>query len=341
MGAILLSPVDVLLASVAADARLAEGPEGVRRVFRAVFREGPIPLRDLARRVRLPVPVLAAVRGELEKRKLLERKGGIGLTEAGLRVAQDDLGLSCQRCFPRPVYPELTSELEDLRLRMSEICAQRPRVDVRLDQSHATPETALRRAIYLYENDALEGRDVLVLGDDDLTSLAIGILVGALGLRLSRLTVVEVDERLVDFLKHAAGEFPVEVVQANLREELPQDLRGQFDVFLTDPPYTLPGLDLFVSRGVEALRPGGGQQVFLCYGNRTPEEAASAVASVAQMGLAPVEILPDFNQYVGAQVLAGVSQMIRAVSTPQAVAHVQDAYCGPLYTADLKRARNG
>src|SRR2546426_257376 len=47
---------------------------------------------------------------------------------------------------------------------------QNPRVDVTLDQSHCTPETNLRRVAYMHEHGALDGKDVLVLGDDDSLS---------------------------------------------------------------------------------------------------------------------------------------------------------------------------
>ena len=83
----------------------------------------------------------------------------------------------------------------------------RPTVDQRLDQSHATAETAVRRALFLYENDALEGRSVVVLGDDDLTSLAIAVVAEALSLGAVDITVVEVDERLVGYIA-ASAELP-------------------------------------------------------------------------------------------------------------------------------------
>ena len=59
-----------LLREVANAARLAEGPEGVRRVLRTVIQGGVVPLRDVAHRVGLPVPAVSAVRRELEKRGL-------------------------------------------------------------------------------------------------------------------------------------------------------------------------------------------------------------------------------------------------------------------------------
>ncbi len=339
MGQADLQAPDRLLGDVAAAARLAEGPEGVRRVLRAVFTEGAVPIRDLARQVALPIPVVAAVRGELERRGVLERQGGMALTKAGMEAVQRVLGLSCRRRFPRPLYPSLPADLSGLLDRMDEICEGRPGIDVTLDQSHATPETALRRALYLYEYDALEGRDVLILGDDDLSSLAVGLLSEFLGLQVRNLVVLECDGRLVDYLRSAGAGYPLEAIRHDLRQDLPDELIGRFDVFLTDPPYTLEGLDLFVSRGVTGLRSGAGKQGYVCFGHRSPRETAEAVGALTQMGLAPVEIVPDFNRYVGAQVLAGISQMIRTISTSDMRPSIQGPYGGALYTADRKRSR--
>ncbi|MDE2725016.1 MAG: putative methyltransferase, partial [Gemmatimonadota bacterium] len=62
---------------MASQARLAEGAEGVRRILRTVFMAEEIPVRNVAQEVGLPVPVVAAVRGELEKRGILTRIGGV------------------------------------------------------------------------------------------------------------------------------------------------------------------------------------------------------------------------------------------------------------------------
>lgn len=53
----------------------------------------------------------------------------------------------------------------------------------------------------------------------------------------------------------------------------------------------------------------------------------------------PVEIVPDFNRYDGAQVPGGVSQMIRTVASSRPHSRIQGTYAGPLYTADWKRDR--
>ena len=325
-----------LLREVANAARLAEGPEGVRRVLRTIIQGGVVPLRDVAHRVGLPVPAVSAVRRELEKRGLLQRGRGIQLTDAGTKLVEGDLGISCRRRFPRPDYPSLPLDMEEVLRRMGRFCDGRPAVDRTLDQSHATPQTAIRRALYLYENDALEGRDILVLGDDDLTSLAICVVSEFLGLRTGLIVALEIDSRLVAYLTEAVRgmRHAVDIVQHDLRGPLPADLRAAFDVFFTDPPYTLSGLKLFVSRGLEALGTDAGKQGYVCFGQRTPGDTAEAIGTLAGMGMAPAEIVPDFNRYDGAQVLAGVSQMIRTVAAPRSESVVRGFYRGPLYTAD-------
>ena len=333
-------PKSNLLADVAEATRLMEGAEGVRRILRAVFRNGPIPIRELARQCTLPVPVVAAVRGELEKRGLLTRRGGLALTDQGVEAVREHLGLTCREDISCGHVVGLPEELADLVEQMSAVCRDRPVVDVTLDQSHATPETALRRAVYLFEHDALEGRDLLFLGDDDLTSIAVGLLSRRLGCSPGRIVVLECDTRLSQFLSEASPEYgPISVVEHDLRHPLPEGLPASFDVFFTDPPYTLAGLELFVSRGVSALRPEVGKQGYICFGHRSPQEAARAAGLLVEMGLAPVEVLPGFNSYDGAQLLAGTSQMIRTTSTGVSGPTVTDVHTGPLYTADL-RARS-
>ncbi len=328
---------------MATRARLAEGAEGVRRILRTVFMADQIPIRNVAQEVGLPVPVVAAVRGELEKIGVLTRKGGVSLTGEGLRVVQSVLGISCRKRFARPGVPPIPVVLKDVCGRLADIAERRPGVDVKLDQSHATPETVLRRAVYLYEHDALEGRNLLVLGDDDLTSVAVGLLAQHLEIVLGQVVVIECDERLVDFLGVISERegLPITVIARDLREDIPSDLRGQMDVFFTDPPYTLSGLSLFVSRGASALVPEVGKQGFVSFGRRSPDETARAVGSLIEMGFAPVEIIPDFNEYVGAQVLGGVSQMMRLISTGKPQPLVTGTYRGALYTADYKRRRQG
>ena len=149
--------------------------------------------------------------------------------------------------------------------------------------------------------------------------------------------VVEGDARLTDYLRHVsdAEGFGAEVHAHDLRDPLPEGLAGAFDAFLTDPPYTVEGLRLFVRRGVSALRKGVGRQAFVAFGHKSPDEQRAVVQTVTAAGLGVVEMRPAFNRYVGAQLLAGISAMIRAVTTSR-LPEMEARYDGPLYTADKK-----
>src|ERR1700686_2304291 len=82
-----------ILEEIAQATRLREGPSGVLAVLRAVYRSGTLRLQEAAREARLPLPVATAIRRELEKAGLLERKHGLSLTETGQRFVETVLGL--------------------------------------------------------------------------------------------------------------------------------------------------------------------------------------------------------------------------------------------------------
>ena len=328
-----------LLGELAAATRLHEGPEGVRKILRSIFRQGPVPIRDLARDLGIPVPVVAAVRGELEKRGLASRESGVHLTETGETLLRESSGIGCRESFAITALEPLPDSVSDLVQRFGELAAQRPDADFSLDQSHATAETAIRRALYLFEHDAVEGRSLIFLGDDDLTSIAVSLVADHLGIQTREIAVLDVDQRLVDFLtEYSSGTISASL--HDLRQPVPDTMVDRFDVFFTDPPYTTPGLELFVTRGVEALAPDVGKMGFVSFGRKSPGEAVEIGRVLAESRLAVVEVVPDFNRYDGAQLLAGSSQMIRTVSGGQ-TSSGRNAYDGPLYTRDMRRAPRG
>ncbi|MQY82267.1 hypothetical protein GH157_01075, partial [archaeon] len=79
--------------SIASRMNLREGEEAVRRVLREVHRMRKVGTKDLARGARLPIPVTAAIRRELEKGGLLRREGGAVLTPEGEAYVTEVLGL--------------------------------------------------------------------------------------------------------------------------------------------------------------------------------------------------------------------------------------------------------
>lgn len=337
-----------ILEHVALATSLREGPEGVARVLRAVHTAERIPLKELSRVVKLPVPVLAAVRRELEKAELMDRQGGLLLSAAGRRFVEQELGLTtrhdptCATCGGRRVViGEVFREAVDT---IERYLATMPTVDVTLDQAFPTAETSVRRALYLYQSGALEGRRVILLGDDDLMSVSAALLARSLGSdRLARrITVLELDPRILEVLEGASERegLGLEIRPHDLRDPLPKDLRGEFDVFETDPPYTRSGVRLFVSRGVEALAPGRGLQGFLSLGARDPDEHLGIHRDLLEMGLVLTDLIPSFNEYQGSSLLGGTSQILRLETTLEtAPALAGERYEEAIYTGESSPTR--
>src|SRR5260370_8095867 len=84
-----------------------------------------------------------------------------------------------------------------------------------------------------------------------------------------------------------------------MREPLPAGLAGAFDVACTDPPYTVPGAELFLSRAVSALEPRPGLHVFFSFGARRPAEMLATQPLIAGLGLVVRSMTPGFNTYAG------------------------------------------
>src|SRR5262249_8964207 len=150
---------------------------------------------------------------------------GLSLTAEGRGFVETALGLgathelTCPACGGRGIVVpgDLTAAVECL----AALIADAPPVDVTLDQCPCTPQTAILRALLMLETGALEGKRVLILGDDDSISLAIGLVGRALGRRdLARcVTAIESDPRRVAFLRAAAAReaIAIDVVEHDLR----------------------------------------------------------------------------------------------------------------------------
>lgn len=331
-----------ILDLIAQATRLREGSSGVSALLRAVYRAGSLRLQDAAREARLPLPVATAVRRELEKAGLLERKHGLTLTGDGREFVERDLGMRTQIDITCPacagygiVIPDsLKAEVE----RLAEIVKRAPSVDVTLDQAPCSPDTAMRRALLMLQNGALEGKRVLLLGDDDSVSIAIGLLGRALrqGDLTRGVTVIDADERRLSFLRDAAAreQLPLVTVHHDLRRPLPADLRRSFDVIETDPPYTLEGARLFLARGCEALTTVADGHCFFSFAHWAPSQTLELQKVFVELGLAVQAVWPNFNRYAGASVLGNLGQLIELVHAGEAAAELPD-FDGALYTAEV------
>lgn len=334
-----------LLAAIADATSLREGPEGVAQFLHRIYSAGTISLKALSRKSGIPLPVLAALRRELERVNIVSRSaGGISLTQEGVEFIENRLNIrtkhdpTCPTCHGKQVV--IPQEFRPALEKLERYFNQRPPVDVTLDQTPALPDSSIRRALYMHQSGALEGKSVILLGEDDSVSLAIMFIGQALGREYfcRRLTVVEADARIVDFIREvsAAESFEIECVRHDLRDPLPEELRQKFDTFETDPPYTLGGLNLFVSRALTALAPGPGRQGFLSFGAKAPDESLEIQRSLAAMGLVINQVNHFFNEYQGASILGGSSQLIHLLTSQTTAPAIPESRCDfAIYTGEL------
>ena len=340
------STADAVLAEVAAATGLAEGPAGVRDVILAISRTEPVAVNADSQLAELPVPIVTAICNELRKRGVVDRSRPVRLTEAGREVfggGQPGLTARCPECGGRGVAsPELTAALT---AELTAAAQAAPEAKPELDQTHCTVGTKIARVLAMHEAGALAGTRILLLGDDDLVSVAIARFTGlheaaSLAGRVRQLTVVDTDQDVLDCIaaQTADSGLDLRLVRHDLRQPLPADLVGGFDVACTDPPYTVAGAELFLSRAVAALAPGGGQHVFFSFGARRPDDMLRTQQLIAGLGLVLRGLTPNFNEYVGAGVLAGTSHLYHLRTAAGAGPLITGAYDGPLYTADHRAA---
>ncbi len=233
---------------------LSEGD--LRRMVQALSRE-----RDIwkaAGACERPFPQFVVLVETLHEMGYLHVDGNtLEFTPEGLKALEHwgialspPVGKPCPHCAVGP------APLPELQTRFSQIAQARPSAALEFEQGFLTAESVIRRVAWLDRCGDLAHKQVAILGDDDLLSVAL-----ALTSRPTQIVVFEIDGRLVDFLNEQARQngWPLKAYRHDLRQLLPTEFLGRFDVFVTDPLETIEGFLLFVEQGLSVLKPGAGQ----------------------------------------------------------------------------------
>ena len=235
----------------------------------------------------------------LENENLINVENGVvSLTEKGLKLCEE-MGLkpleACKcSCCDGTGYL-ICDAFKDVMDEYSKIAKDRPETVEIYDQGFISLDGVVKRVEFLYERGDLLKTKIFVVGDDDLFSLA-----SALTGLPKRIFVVDIDERLIDFINRKADEYglPVSAEVYDVQRAFPDDLKRKFDVFVTDPVETIPGLKLFLSRGVSTLKGVGCSGYF---GLTTLEASRtkwySIQSMIHEMGFVITDIRRKFNVY--------------------------------------------
>jgi hypothetical protein len=268
-----------------------------QRILQALL-EGPKSYWHLLRDSDLTGQSFSELLGALLGQGLLEIRGEFFyLTDQGkeacawLSSLED---LSCPLCHGKTVVA--SGVFQGLLEKFGKVSQGRPRAVSEYDQGYILPADTVSRVLFLYSRGDLEDREILFLGDDDLTSLACALT----GLP-KRIQVLEIDRRLNEFLREKAREFGwknYQVLDYDARQPVPPDLILGFDVFFTDPVETLPGITLFLSRCASCLKGQGSSGYFgLTRIECSLEKWQKIQQGLLTMNFALTDIVKDFHEY--------------------------------------------
>ena len=332
-----------------------EGRSMIEQAFHDVYFYGPLSNKELSRRTMLPIPVVTALKKECIKSGLWEQapRQGAWMTGRGKHCFEEDFGFSG---IDRELYLQLLNKKEAREELMQQLSKKycldfldRPRVDVTIDQAQCTVQTAFRRAMLCLCNGTLVNKKILCLGDDDFVSVALGLLLKRLFPGKERLhtdiCMLDMDERYVSCIRRLSEKYglPIRCERADFRQPLPVHLLGYFDCVFTDPPYTQEGASLFLSRGVSALKPQRGLNLFFSFANKSVNETYALQQCILLHGLSVREIYLQFNEYEGASLLGNRGQLLVLETTDRTRAVVPAGREGrkDIYTAQHKTGASG
>jgi len=199
-----------------------------------------------------PVPaVFQSIRVLKELGLVSVSKKGFKLTSHGKDIVKElhpVEDISCSSCGGRGISLERFSDIKEKFLKIQK---RRPKPLRKFDQGYVTPITTLSRFALAYERGDIAGKDIMILGDDDLISIVLG-----LSSLPNKITVVEIDTRITDFIGNIGIRegFMVDVQAFDLRHPIPKKYTKKYDTFFTDPPETLKAADAFIGRGITTLR---------------------------------------------------------------------------------------
>ncbi|MBL1223617.1 adenosylmethionine decarboxylase [Enterococcus sp. BWR-S5] len=325
---------------------LRESEEVIEILLIELYLRHRLSTRCMADRVNLPLPVVSAIRKELKRAGLVTEQQGAVLTRRGRLYVEQQLGWLAidSEKYLRLLDSTLEKEAlkNELVQELEAAISNRPVVEVAYDQAFATLETIVDRAFLLLTDCTFPKKHILFLGDDDLTSLAVGLLVKKIQRRAIeesiRLTVYELSAGIIDCIETTAEKLGLVICceQVDFRQGSCKWFNHQFDSIFVDPPYTLSGLKLFLSRAVSSSKLGN-SKIYLSFGERDPESQLATQHLFSQQNLLIDQIRPKFNHYSGASIINGVSTLYELSTQADSYANIlaEKPYLELMYTGEL------
>lgn len=200
----------------------------------------------------------------------------------------------CRQCDSMLVDIKSSNEIKKLVNFMQKIVINRPIPTFIYDQRPVTAETTVRRVAYMALRGDIQGKRIAILGDDDLTSIALA----KTGMP-KEIVVFDIDKRLLNYIKKVAQreKLNIKVSLQDLVKEFQEKYKNHFDTFLTDPPPAPKPMTLFTSLGVKSLIKGNGSTGYVSlYPSHTVKEL-DFQKNLSIMNVLVTDMIPFFGQY--------------------------------------------
>ncbi len=246
---------------------------------------GPKSYWKLIRNIDVDIPTLQiALKKLLEKDIIGHKIGKFFLTDNGLIEA---------KAFRFNGF----KSFKNLLAKFEELVKPRPRAISEYDQGYIEPKDTVARVFLMHELGDVEGKNILLLGDDDLTSLALLLTEWP-----KRIVVLEIDDRILEFINRVKidkGWNNIDLIHYDVREPIPNEIKGKFDVFFTDPVETIDGIRLFLSRCASALKGIEGVGYFgLTHLEASRNKWHIIQQDILNMGFVITDIIRNFQTYL-------------------------------------------
>jgi S-adenosylmethionine decarboxylase proenzyme len=216
----------------------------------------------------------------------------------------------------------------------------RPPPEYKYDQSRSTPETVIKRALLMLNNGDVEGKRIVILGDDDGVSIALSFLRCA-----EEIFVIDIDSRVLEYIDNFSSQYQLSNVLHtqiwDIRASFPQKWWHKFDIFETDPPYTVVGFKLFLNQAMSLVDFEHGVKGYISFGAKTPHETWACQQHLLTSGFMINEFIQNFNRYHGATLLGNTSNMYIVSLIPQKTRLIDSRHPeSAIYTFDEDKIRD-
>jgi predicted methyltransferase len=265
--------------------------------LRMILEKQPIDLWGMLKNSDEDFEGIVAIIMQLHDKKMVNvfENGKIVLTPKGKEFAKKLVPVTLPKSYKtRYSYP-IPKPMQKILKRIKRIYKEVNPKD-EYEQGSLRPEASVRKVTYAINRGDIAGKRVVCVGDDDILSLIMGMT----GLPKSILAVDIDDDILSTIRKHGKRlSVPITTINHNLCYPIPSKFRGKYDTFLTQPPDTVLGYTLFLSRGVELLKRESGM---IGYGGLTPtacpRRALIEIQNIiVKMGLVQTDYVRKFCEY--------------------------------------------